>query len=71
MVVAKNRGAFAAAYGNTIAVAGEFDGNLDPNGESLSLVIPGTGTAPDVVINAVDYGVKALGRPRFPARRSS
>lgn len=55
LVVAKNRAAFVSAYGNSIPVAGEFEGNLNPEGETLSLVIPGATLAEDVMVDQVSY----------------
>lgn len=37
-VAAKDSGAFTRAYGNNIPLAGVFDGNLDQDGETLSLL---------------------------------
>ncbi len=39
-VVVNNRDAFQSRYGDGIAVAGEFDGNLSNSGERLQLVSP-------------------------------
>ena len=41
LVVAEERTAFAAAYGRTIPVVGEWGGKLDPGGETLRLIKPG------------------------------
>ena len=63
LVFAKNRAAFAAAYGSTISVAGEFTGSLDNNGEHLKLVVPaGLGGTNDLIISDVRY----LSRPPWP-----
>ena len=59
LVVAKDRGAFLAAYGNSVPIAGEFQGNLDSDGETLSLVQPGTNGAATVVVDSVTYGTTA------------
>jgi hypothetical protein len=40
VVLAKNLGAFAAAYGGNIAPFGQFDGGLDDGGETLKLQRP-------------------------------
>src|SRR5207247_2403804 len=40
LVLAKNRAAFSFAYGSGVAPAGEFDGNLDRGGETLTLQRP-------------------------------
>src|SRR5688572_1501174 len=58
-VLAKKRGAFTTAYGLTIPIAGEFDGELDPDGETLSLVKPGVTEAEDIVIDRVRYEATA------------
>src|SRR5207249_9363267 len=41
LIIAKNRTAFGAAFGSTIPVLGEFNGNFDPDGEKISLIKPG------------------------------
>ncbi len=38
LVVAKDLAAFQAAYGTGAQIAGQFDGNLDPDGETLTLI---------------------------------
>jgi hypothetical protein len=55
LVLAKNRSAFLSAFTNAPAAFGEFDGNLDPGGETLTLLIPGTNGAPDVIFDQVRY----------------
>jgi hypothetical protein len=55
LVVAKNRVAFAAAYGKTIAVVGEFSGTLDNAGETLRLIKPGATPDDDVIVDEVRY----------------
>lgn len=57
LVLAKNRGAFAAAYGSSTNVLDEFDGELDTDGETLTLIRP-AGTN-EVVIDKVRYETKA------------
>ena len=55
-VFVKDRNAFAAAYGSTIPVAGEFGGSLDNNGEHLKLIVPaGLGGTNDLVVTDVRY----------------
>jgi hypothetical protein len=56
LVLAANGPAFAAAYGATIPVFDTFTGTLQNDGETLSLVQPGTNTASDVIISRVRYG---------------
>ena len=55
LVLAKNRQAFAAAYGNSIPVFAEFDGQLDDGGETLTLLRPGATPAEDLIIDRVTY----------------
>ncbi|MCI0744262.1 MAG: lamin tail domain-containing protein, partial [Verrucomicrobia subdivision 3 bacterium] len=55
LVFAKNREAFALAYGNSWIVSGTFDGNLDNGGETLRLIKPGASPAEDVVVDQVTY----------------
>src|SRR5438093_216982 len=53
MVLAKDKSAFAAAYGASIAVQGQFPGNLDPGGETLTLIKPGANAGQDLIIDQV------------------
>lgn len=56
LALAKNRAAYAAAYGtNTPSPFDVFDGNLDTDGETLTLLKPGANGAPDLVIDKVRY----------------
>jgi len=52
LVLAQNRAAFAGAYGATTLVFDTFSGNLQDNGETLTLIQPGL---PDVIIDKVKY----------------
>jgi hypothetical protein len=54
LILAKNRQAFAAAYGNTIPVFGEFGGQLDDGGETLTLVRRGASNE-ELVVDRVTY----------------
>ncbi len=56
-VLAKDRGAFALAYGAAVAVLGEFPGSLSNSGEHLKLVRPDpvAGGTNDSVIDDVRY----------------
>ncbi len=63
LVVAEDRPAFGAAYGLTLAVAGEFAGTLQGGPRTLSLVKPGPTPAEDLVAAQVRYDV----RPPWPA----
>ena len=55
LVLAKNRAAFASAYGASIPVFDEFPGSLDHGGEHLTLVRPGPTPASDLVLSDVRY----------------
>jgi len=54
LALAKNLAAFNAAYGTNAVASGQFDGNLDPDGETLTLLQPGAGGT-EVVIDRVRY----------------
>jgi Lamin Tail Domain/Bacterial Ig domain/CotH kinase protein len=54
LVVVKDLGAFVATYGGN-GVAGVFDGQLDLDGETLTLLKPGQNGSPDVEIDKVRY----------------
>ncbi len=55
LVLAANNAAFAAAYGATKLVYDISPGTLQTDGETLSLVQPGTNAATDVYIDRVRY----------------
>ncbi|PYK99901.1 MAG: hypothetical protein DME19_07015, partial [Verrucomicrobia bacterium] len=55
LVVANDPVAFAAAYGNSIPVAGVFDGGLNNGGETLKLVKPGATPDQDLILDQVTY----------------
>ncbi|HSH16654.1 MAG TPA: lamin tail domain-containing protein, partial [Verrucomicrobiae bacterium] len=55
LVVAKNLGAFSGAYAGNVNVAGEFDGNLDLDGETLTLVKPGANGGAALEVDKVRY----------------
>ena len=55
LVLAANAPAFAAAYGATKPVFDTFSGTLQTDGETLSLVQPGTNSAGDVIVTKVKY----------------
>ena len=55
LVLAKNRAAFASAYGSNLSVFAEFSGNLQGNGETLALIKPGTTPDMDVTVAKVRY----------------
>jgi hypothetical protein len=55
LVLAKDRTAFDIAYGPSIPVFDQFTGNLQSDGETLSLIQPGLAPAPDLVVDRVRY----------------
>lgn len=55
LTVAKNRGAFASAYGNGIQLSGEFSGQLDGGGETLTLITSSDTNQPGVQVDIVSY----------------
>ena len=55
LLLAKDRSAFATAYGTGVVPFGVFAGNLQANGETLTLVKPGLTAATDLVIDKVRY----------------
>lgn len=55
LVVAKDRTKFMTAYGAGVPVLDGFAGNLQANGETLSLLQPGTGTNQPLVVDRVRY----------------
>ncbi len=59
LVLAANRSAFAAAYGATNLVFDTFGGTLQANGETLSLIEPGTNAASAQVVAKVRYDLAA------------
>jgi hypothetical protein len=59
LVVAKDRAVFAATYGTSIPLAGEFGGQLQNDSETLWLIKPGATPAQDSVIDQVTYSDQA------------
>jgi hypothetical protein len=55
LVLAKNRTVFAGVYGASNFVAGEFAGQFDDGGETLSLVLPGPPGGEERIIDRVRY----------------
>ena len=58
-VIAKDRFAFYTAYGNTLPVVGEYNGQLHPEGERLRLVRLATESEDEIILDEVAYGVAA------------
>ncbi len=55
LVLAKSSVVFAATYSALIPVFGTFTGNLQSDGETLSLIKPGVAPEPDLVVDRVRY----------------
>jgi hypothetical protein len=55
LVLVKDRTAAAVAYGTNFLAFDVFNGNLQANGETLTLIQPGGTNGPDVVIDKVRY----------------
>ena len=55
LLLVKSRAAATQAYGTNIAIFAEFDGNLQSNGETLTLLKPGSSGAPDLIVNKVRF----------------
>jgi Lamin Tail Domain/CotH kinase protein/Carbohydrate binding domain/Immunoglobulin domain len=55
LVLAKNRAAFASAYGTGVPVFDEYDGNLDDDGETLTLFQPGGQPGEEWIVDRVAY----------------
>jgi hypothetical protein len=56
LLLAANRADFAAAYGPTNVVFDTWPGTLQTDGETLSLVKPGTNSATDLTVTKVRFG---------------
>lgn len=54
LVLVKNRAGFGSVFTNVVP-AGQFEGTLDLDGETLSLVQPGANGGDDVIIDQVRY----------------
>lgn len=55
LAIARNRAAFQTAYGATAPVVGDWTGALQAAGDTLTLIQPGSGGGPDVVIDKVTF----------------
>lgn len=55
LVLAKSRAAFSTAYGPNVYVFDEFSGNIQSNGETLSLLKPGVPAGTFIVVDRVRY----------------
>jgi len=55
LVLAKSKPLFSTAYGADIQAFDEFDGEVDIDGETLSLIKPGATAQEDVIIDRVRY----------------
>ena len=63
LVLVKDHVAYLSAYGPGAPLFGEFSGNLQTNGETLTLIKPGARPADDLIVNKVRYGTV----PPWPA----
>jgi hypothetical protein len=59
LVLTKNRGEYAKLYGGTRAVFSQFDGALDNDGETLTLLRPGAQPGGEIVVDKVKYEARA------------
>ncbi|MBP8259618.1 MAG: lamin tail domain-containing protein [Verrucomicrobia bacterium] len=59
LVLAKDRTAFNMAYGRNMAVFDQYDGHLQQDGETLSLLEPVAASGPERVIDRVRYEAAA------------
>ena len=55
LVVCKDALAFARAYNPSVYIAGEFSGQLNPAGETLTLLRPGSQPGEELIVNRVRY----------------
>lgn len=55
LVLAEDRGVFAATYGSGVPVFAEFHGHLQTNGETLTLFRPGPAPDQELVVDRVRY----------------
>ncbi|MEY2409392.1 MAG: hypothetical protein QOF48_2062 [Verrucomicrobiota bacterium] len=55
MVVTKSIPAFVSAFGSVAAPIGEFEGHLDADGETFTLIQPGTTNIPAVIVDKLRY----------------
>jgi len=59
IVLTKNRGEFAKLYGALRPVFSQFDGALDNEGETLTLLRPGAQSGQEIVVDKVKYEARA------------
>lgn len=59
LVLARNRGEFAKLYGGTRLVFDNFEGGLDNDGETLTLLRPGNQPGEELVVDKVKYEARA------------
>src|SRR6185369_2178506 len=55
IVIPKNISAFSSVFGFGVIPIDDYDGNLDPDGDTLTLRIPATASSPEVVIDKLRY----------------
>jgi hypothetical protein len=56
LVFVRERAAFVATYGVAIPIAGEYDGRLDNDGETIRLLEPGAAAGEYLLVDQVTYG---------------
>jgi len=54
-VLVRDAAAFTAAYGSNIPIAAQFSGRLDNAGETIRLIQPASGGAPERLVDEVTY----------------
>jgi hypothetical protein len=59
LVLTKNLGAFGGAYNQSLPAFGQFAGNLQVNGETLTLLMPGSQTNQQTIVDQVRYEASA------------
>ena len=55
LVLARDRAAFSTIYGSAVTVFDQYPGNLQADGETLSLLRPGGAAEPPLVVDRVRY----------------
>lgn len=59
LVVTEDRHAFARSFGASLPMFGEFEGQLDRDGETLTLFMPGAQPGEEIVVDRVRYEAEA------------
>jgi hypothetical protein len=69
LALTKNLVAFGVAYPSNSTVFAQFDGNIDPDGETFTLLKPGNNDDPEQVIDKVRYEARGPRQPMAAALR--